>query len=159
MSVFHLDLEIDSGAYPELHQMLTTLENASFRAERVRQLASAGLVWERLRLASDALRAVGVAEASPTVPRMELVSGAVPSRSDPLALPVLRDEVPVTRLAHAEDSDHIGVPEGLPLAERTRSTTPLVSIVTGMDTAPSVQMSGARSRLMRMKRRGLFTNE
>ena len=46
MTVLKLELEIDSLAHPELHDMIGAIENESFRAERMRQLAATGLIWE-----------------------------------------------------------------------------------------------------------------
>ena len=50
MAVLHLQLDIDSDVHPELHAMLCSIGSSRSQAERLRQLAATGLVWERLRL-------------------------------------------------------------------------------------------------------------
>lgn len=49
MAVLHLALEIDGDVHPELYAMLAALITDGARGERVRQLASTGLLWEVLR--------------------------------------------------------------------------------------------------------------
>jgi hypothetical protein len=43
-------LEIDSDVYPELHARLIAIQSEGGRTERMRQLATSGLVWETLRM-------------------------------------------------------------------------------------------------------------
>ena len=50
MAVLHLQFDVDSEVYPELHAMLSSIGSNLSQAERLRQLAATGLVWERLRL-------------------------------------------------------------------------------------------------------------
>jgi hypothetical protein len=50
MAMVHVRLDVDSEVYPELYAMLAALERAASRSERVRQLASSGLIWEHLRV-------------------------------------------------------------------------------------------------------------
>jgi hypothetical protein len=50
MAVLHMQFDIDSEVHPELHDMLSSLGSRLSQAERLRQLAATGLVWERLRL-------------------------------------------------------------------------------------------------------------
>jgi hypothetical protein len=45
-----LEFDLDGEVYPELHAALSTLTSPEARAERLRQLAAAGLVWEKVRL-------------------------------------------------------------------------------------------------------------
>jgi hypothetical protein len=49
-----LELDIDADVYPELHATLTSLVSDASRGERLRQLAAAGLVWEKLRIRGQA---------------------------------------------------------------------------------------------------------
>jgi hypothetical protein len=49
VAVLHLALEIDGDVHPELYAMLAALITDGARGERVRQLASTGLLWEVLR--------------------------------------------------------------------------------------------------------------
>ncbi|HZF81230.1 MAG TPA: hypothetical protein VEZ89_15735 [Rubrivivax sp.] len=50
MAVLHLQFDIDSEVHPELYEMLASIGSSRLQAERLRQLAATGLVWERLRL-------------------------------------------------------------------------------------------------------------
>ena len=50
MAVFHLQFDIDSRIHPELHHMLCSIGSSLSQAERLRQLAAMGLIWERVRL-------------------------------------------------------------------------------------------------------------
>jgi hypothetical protein len=124
MAAFKIELEIDSAAHPELFAVLSSVGNDSYRAERFRQLASTGLIWEQMR-ASKASKA---------------------PKKDALRLPVLRDEV---------------LPDQYPVQPLSESPAPLHDTApdSAHDSAPIVHMSGKRSRLMRMKSRGLFANE
>ncbi|MCR5883807.1 hypothetical protein LRS03_13445 [Rhizobacter sp. J219] len=54
MPTLRLEFELDSEVYPELHAALSLLKSSRARAERVRQLAAAGLVWEKVRLQGSA---------------------------------------------------------------------------------------------------------
>lgn len=49
-SALHFMLEIDGDIHPELHALLRVVTQPEKRSERLRQLASAGLIWERLRI-------------------------------------------------------------------------------------------------------------
>lgn len=54
MGLLRLELDIDADVYPELHATLTSLVSDASRGERLRQLAAAGLVWEKLRIRGQA---------------------------------------------------------------------------------------------------------
>ena len=54
MGLLRLELDIDADVYPELHATLTSLVSDTSRGERLRQLAAAGLVWEKLRIRGHA---------------------------------------------------------------------------------------------------------
>ena len=54
MGRLRLELDIDADVYPELHATLTSLVSDASRGERLRQLAAAGLVWEKLRIRGQA---------------------------------------------------------------------------------------------------------
>ena len=156
MAVLRLELEIDSAAHPELFQLFATIDNPGLHPERMRQLASTGMIWERLRL-SDSQEIVGPPRAEAPAPHLALVVSPKAAKPDALGLPVLRDEVPAaalpTRAAEA-------LPVALaPLAAPEVAEERPASTASVPDTSPSVHMPGTRSRLMRMKNRGLFTNE
>ncbi len=159
MAIFQLKLDVDSTAHPELHQMLTMMENPSFREERVRQLASTGLIWERMRLAPPATvneaatDIPAIAQGAPGAAHLALVSK--PSKHDALGLPVLHDEVPGCQMFARPEAGLQPVAESSPLAG---SPSPR-ALQAPTDGSSEVHMSGKRSRLMRMKNRGLFTNE
>lgn len=50
MAAIRLELVVDADVYPELHAALSSIGSAEARGERVRQLASTGLVWEAVRI-------------------------------------------------------------------------------------------------------------
>jgi len=54
VAVIRLALEIDGDVYPELHAMLSLIAHGDARAERVRQLAASGLLWETVRIYGSA---------------------------------------------------------------------------------------------------------
>lgn len=160
MAVFHLELEIDSAAQPELHQMLLAIANPSVRAERMRQLASTGLIWERIRLAFEpSVEGAGKNDTPTASKHLALVSAARPPEHDPRGLPVLRDEVPEGLMARRPEAERPALAEALPFAEREKPRDALAATASAIDAAPGVHMTGTRARLMRMKNRGLFTNE
>jgi len=54
MAVLHVQFDIDSEVYPELHDLLAAIDSGVSREERLRQLAATGLIWERTRLRAQA---------------------------------------------------------------------------------------------------------
>jgi hypothetical protein len=50
MATVRVQFELDSDVYPELFEALSALRSTQARNERVRQLATAGLVWENVRI-------------------------------------------------------------------------------------------------------------
>src|SRR5882672_7337858 len=88
MAVLHVQFDIDSEVYPELHDLLASIGSGVSREERLRQLAAIGLIWERTRLRAQAdiveSMPVSVASVAPAA----LVASA-PSRQ----FPVLTDVV------------------------------------------------------------------
>lgn len=86
MATVRLEFDLDSDVYPELHAALLRLGDASLRGERIRQLATAGLVWENVRIHGAA--AIGPNPAvAPVPPR------GVPPAPVPAPLPVFAAEV------------------------------------------------------------------
>lgn len=187
MAVVRLELEVDSDVYPELHAVVAGLGSDAARKERVRQLAAAGLIWETVRLhgaavvpsaaAFDAPNAepgpVARAARAGTKSRAganESLSPQVPSHIDSLDGAQLRD-IPVL----------FDVVDSLPPAPRSPSTTvpskarargPLATPKRAAEVpsrpsdqfdmpAPAAALMHnpmTRSRLLRMKDRGLFKN-
>lgn len=160
MDVFHLEFDIDGLAHPELHDTLAVLSDPSSRGERIRQLAMTGLIWERLRLQPDGVReSRRQLGAQSPVKRLALVPGAVLPTPNATGLPVLRDVV-----SDAEMDSHAGshlpaAAESLPVADDPLHAADLTASGAATSAAPVVHMPGTRSRLMRMKSRGLFANE
>lgn len=164
MPALKLELEVDPTAHPELFALLSAIENPAYRTERVRQLAVTGLILERLRLAPEAVQAptADKPEAPPQGSHLALVMPVAPPRPELQNFPVLHEEVPESLLRRKLDAEPAQPAEPEPPAPAPPPPAAVVAPVDPampMDTAPVVHMPGTRSRLMRMKNRGLFTNE
>lgn len=173
--------------YPELHAVLAGIGSDGARKERVRQLAAAGLIWETVRLhgasvtpvpgAFDApnaepgpLARTGRVSSKSRASSNESASPSSVSRIDSVDRPPLHD-IPVL----------FDVVDSLPPAPRSPSTTlaskprargaPLTPrrAAEVPDTPPNhsdmsapvsalMHNSMTRSRLLRMKEKGLFKN-
>jgi hypothetical protein len=152
VTLLHLPLEIDGEVYPELYAMLVGLRSDAARVERLRQLAATGLVWETVRQSGYPK----TLEPSPAPPRaaesfIDLAIDAPKPAPPDLAheveiavreLPVLHDVIdmepplepdPEPPPPHEPGGDVIHMP---PIASRPET----------------------RSRLQRMKEKGLFKN-
>lgn len=68
MPVLHVALDIDSDVYPELHAKLASLQRPEARAERLRQLAASGLVWETVRIHGPAAFQLPAPDPTPLPP-------------------------------------------------------------------------------------------
>lgn len=158
MPVVHLAFDIDSDVYPELYAALGAIKHPVLREERLRQLAAMGLVWEAVRIQGPSVTQLPVsfgsaalAPASPVLSPAPPPKGSTrtapksPRKSAPAHVPVLVDVVTTSpaELAPAVHADAEEVPEP---AEQPMP-------VTGTHRAP-----GSRTRLQRMKDRGLFRN-
>jgi hypothetical protein len=173
-----LEFEIDSEVYPELHAALSALKSTRARAERLRQLAAAGLVWEKVRLHGTGVPPEPAARVEPApAPPARPERRARPSRHDVeqaiRELPVLMDVVADVRPLHeAADTLH---EEPAHWAAMSAYPDDIADTDTGAargddaDTLadlpdPTLHVSAlahkpaTRSRLMRMKERGLFKN-
>jgi hypothetical protein len=95
MATVRIEFDLDSDVYPELHAALLRLGDAGLRGERIRQLATAGLVWENVRIHGAA--AIGPNPAVP--PAARVVPPVLVPVPVPAPLPVLAAEVdpPVDR--------------------------------------------------------------
>lgn len=161
MTTLMLEVEVDSEAHPELYDVLAAVGRTDLRCERLRQLASGGLISERLRqqARAPAQAAPGPAasverERAPAAPppRAAVAPAPPPVHATPTAaskpsahaLPVLRDVVEVPPAASAPSS-------AVPDARRSADAAP-----TGGAAPPA---GGARSRLARMRASGLFSND
>lgn len=153
MAVVRVEIDIDSDVYPELYAALAALRQPMLRDERLRQLAAMGLAWEAVRIHGAAVTQVPVRQAAApaavatrSAPKATArKSSGRPEASEPAQLPVLVDIVSASaaqaeRAAHEDTADGPDPPvDPMPVTAATRG-------------------SGARSRLMRMKDRGLFKN-
>jgi hypothetical protein len=103
MAVVHLQLDIDSDVHPELYARLASMERQGARAEKLRQLAATGLIWEIIRLHGPAFAEPARAQrAEPPAP--------APHAGPPVAA---RDTAPVDAGAVADHAPH--VPENVPV--------------------------------------------
>jgi hypothetical protein len=205
-----LEFDIDSEVYPELHAALSGLRSSRARTERMRQLAAAGLVWEKVRLhGATAVAATATAPLEPpagVVMRADVTAAphinaeptpvapipaparaerrrARPSRQDVehviRELPVLMDVVADVRPLSDPDDDAPlpgsekpatwsamnPYPDDLPDDVHTApSREPADDDDAGELPDPALHVTAlshkpeTRSRLMRMKERGLFKN-
>src|SRR4051794_39333792 len=98
MAVLHLQFDIDSEVYPELHDLLASIGGDMLREERLRQLAATGLIWERTRLRAqaDIMEPMPVSAAPAAAAPATLVAAAS-SRQ----FPVLTDVVEPSEVAGA----------------------------------------------------------
>jgi hypothetical protein len=177
MAIVHVRLDVDSDVHPELYAMLVAIDRAASRAERTRQLASSGLIWEHLRVqgpvqvftqgqvdievgtdpvAQPALVAPPPAAPvapPPPAPSVEDITGPAkraprPRAGPPRNLPVLYDSV---ELSEVEGHKRAAAAEGADVSQ-TAPADPVPP-------PPSpTQKTGPRPRLMRMKEKGLFNN-
>ena len=81
MAIVRLEFDLDSDVYPELYGSLSALRSLESRAERLRQLAAAGLVWENVRIhGAGAIGPTAVAAAvPPAAPGVAAVAAPRPS--------------------------------------------------------------------------------
>lgn len=145
MAVLHLDFDIDSEVYPELHELLAAMGSGVSREERLRQLAATGLIWERTRQRAQA----DVMEDMP----LAAAGGAPAARAaSALArqLPVLTDVVEGAEPAGPNPNPPITLHPAV--NSRDGANDPVHDL-------PEERQKAHRSRLKRMKDKGLFKNE
>lgn len=158
MAVVHLEIDIDGDVYPELYAALAALRQPMLRDERLRQLAAMGLAWEAVRIHGPAVTQLpappAVAERGVLAPRNVSRAAAKgparkttskPDAAEPARLPVLVDIVSTS-------------PEDNAASDRSDAGDGPDTPVDPMPTHAASRGSGARTRLMRMKDRGLFKN-
>jgi hypothetical protein len=138
MAVLQLQVDIDSEVYPELHDLLASIGNGVSRDERLRQLAAIGLIWERTRLRAQA-------DIIDSVPGA--AAAAVPA--PPRHLPVLTDVVNPTEFSGPNPTVAL---QGAADGSRVGANDPVHDL-------PETRQKAHRSRLQRMKEKGLFKNE
>jgi len=157
--LLRLHLEVDGDVHPELYTLLASLPLESSQAERLRQLAATGLIWEQLR--AQARRRP--ANASPA-------SAAARPQAE---IPVLREVVPageLVRLREAMTRRGVEASTAREISDVAANGAPpsiVEPIIEAAIPAPVSQAAdspapgrthGRRSRLLRMKEKGLFGN-
>ncbi len=146
MAVLRLQFDIDSEVYPELHDLLAAIGSELSREERLRQLAAVGLIWERTRLRAQA----DVVEAMP-VSVASVVSATLAAPAPVRQLPVLTDVVDPSEVS-ATNQAVIALHSGAADESRVGANDPVHDL-------PEARQKAHRSRLKRMKEKGLFKNE
>ena len=115
MAAIRLEFVIDGDVYPELHAALSSIGTAEARGERVRQLASTGLVWEAVRIhGSLPARTSGSSHTADHEHPLAPKGGSSRSRAKNTvrpaerraAVPSSRNELPVS----APDADAVAAP-------------------------------------------------
>lgn len=148
MTVLHLQFDIDSEVYPELHDLLAAIGGDALREERLRQLAATGLIWERTRLRAqaDIVEAMPVSVASVASVVSATLAASAPARQ----LPVLTDVVDPSEVSGT--SQAVALHGGAADETRVGANDPVHDL-------PEARQKAHRSRLKRMKEKGLFKNE
>lgn len=148
MTVLHLQFDIDSEVYPELHDLLAAIGGDALREERLRQLAATGLIWERTRLRAqaDIVEAMPVSVASVASVVSATLAASAPARQ----LPVLTDVVDPSEVSGT--SQAVALHGGVADETRVGANDPVHDL-------PEARQKAHRSRLKRMKEKGLFKNE
>jgi len=143
MAVLRLEFDVDSEVYPELHELLASIGSGAAREERLRQLAATGLIWERTRLRAqaDAIEATPMAEAA--------TAQAGLTAPNARQIPVLTDVV--------DPSEVSGVNQAVVLHASADGGG--VGANDPVHDLPAARQQAHRSRLKRMRERGLFKNE
>lgn len=142
MTVLQLQCDIDSEVYPELHDLLASLRSGMSREERLRQLATIGLIWERTRQRAQA----DLMETAP-ISVASIGPAALAATALPRQIPVLTDVVEAVASPGPAVALHAAA-----AAERVGANDPVHDL-------PEERQKAHRSRLKRMKEKGLFKNE
>ena len=170
MPLLQIQIDIESDVHPELHAALLLVARSPARAERLRQLAAAGLIWEQLRAQarSSPVPAAGpIAEILPAGAAVHPATIAGDTRPTGGALrvaprgdiPVLTDAIDEAALpvsARAVDADDQGAP--VPLASGWDLEGPGWSHDRQEPATPPARKLGPRPRLLKMREKGLFQN-
>jgi len=115
MAIVRLEFDLDSDVYPELYGSISALRSLESRAERLRQLAAAGLVWENVRI-------YGAGAIGPTA-AVAAVPPAAPARGAPAAAP-LPSSLAVGERTAASDKRGKGTRSARPPAEAPAKKDP-----------------------------------
>jgi hypothetical protein len=146
MAVLHVQFDIDSEVYPELHDLLAAIGSSVSREERLRQLAAIGLIWERTRLRAQA----DIVDSVPVpVPVASAVSAMLAASASSRQFPVLTDVVDPSEVSGPSQAIAL---HGAADDSRVGANDPVHDL-------PEARQKAHRSRLKRMKEKGLFKNE
>jgi hypothetical protein len=145
----HLALEIDGEVYPELYAMLVGLRSDAARAERLRQLAATGLVWETVRQSGYPK----TLEPAPLLPPESFVDLAIDAPEP--AAPDLAHEVEIAVRELPVLNDVIDMEPPLEPDAEPPPPEPGGDVI---HMPPIASRPATRSRLQRMKEKGLFKN-
>ena len=145
MAVLHLQFDIDSEVYPELHDLLASIRNDASREERLRQLAAIGLIWERTRLRAQA----DAVESMPLSVASAAPAPAPGASASSHLFPVLTDVVDPAEVSGPNQA----------LASQAAADSSRVGANDPIHDLPEARQKAHRSRLKRMKDKGLFKNE
>ena len=167
MAIVHVRLDVDSDVHPELHAMLVAIDRATSRAERIKQLASGGLIWEHLRVKGPVQAQVDIEVGTEMVAPPTLVAPVSPlAPVSPPPAPLVEEAAspakrvqrpragPPRNLPVLYDSVELGEVEG----HKRGATGENVGVSPEAPPSPPVNKTGPRPRLMRMKEKGLFNN-
>ena len=177
MALLQIQIDIDSDVHPELHAGLLLVARMPARAERLRQLAAAGLIWEQLRAQARSSPVPAAAGPSAEIPPASAAvhPAAIAGDTRPTGgalraaprgeLPVLMDVIDETALpvsSRAADPDGPDGPDDpgapLPLASGWDLQGPGWSHDRQESAAPPARKLGPRPRLLKMREKGLFQN-
>jgi hypothetical protein len=151
MAVLHLQFDIDSEVYPELHDLLASIGSDASREERLRQLAAIGLIWERTRLRAQADQVDQVDQVDHAVESMPVAVASAASTPSRL-FPVLTDVVDPQEVQEVSGPNQ-------PVALQAAADGSRVGANDPVHDLPEARQKAHRSRLQRMKDKGLFKNE
>jgi hypothetical protein len=171
MATLHLELDIDSDVHPELYVRLASIERSSARQEKLRQLASTGLIWEIARLHGPAFGEPGTVTFAPTSSTFDL-GGALRPAIDagsvgdhpplvPEDVPMLVDVVPEAEIPEGDAREATLSLVPPPLAASDAELRAASMDETPMPAAAPADVPGGRTRsarIRRMKESGLFQN-
>ncbi|NRF65828.1 hypothetical protein HLB44_02390 [Aquincola sp. S2] len=179
MAVLRIELDVDSEVYPELHALLAAIGSEASRGERLRQLAATGLVWEvvRIRGYPASLVARAATEPLPAAEPAEVAKAAVPRRATvrraaaPTA-PAAPFTPPAPGAPGSADFVDLalnavpppapepwpGVVHEPPVLNDVVEPDPAGPTITVLPDPPLEHRTSTRSRLQRMKEKGLFRN-
>jgi hypothetical protein len=151
MSVLQLQVDVDSDVQPELHAILASISTGGSQAERLRQLAATGLIWEHLRL--NLQPSLAPAASMPGCDRLEptsLMPMEHSSESGGAVALAGGAQRPVGDLPILHDAVESSVVErSARLAPRKDAT---------VASAGAERRVRPRPRLLRMREKGLFNN-